>query len=305
MDRVPRAHVALFLVNLIYGANYVVAKGLMPEVIGPSGFILLRISGAGLLFWLLRAFRPEKVDLADAWRLVLCAFTGVALNQLCFFHGLMRTAPVNASIIMVVTPILVLVMSALLIGERITHMKLGGILLGAAGALFLLLMRNEASIGASLGGDLFIVVNATSYAVFLVMVKPLMRKYSAITVMAWTFLIGWCMVLPLGLADVRALQWAQWDSGTWWAVGFVVVAVTFAAYLLNTWALRVVNPSVVGTYIYLQPLLAAVFGWLNIRYVLQGEAGWEAIAGPVQLLSALAIFTGVHLVNRSDAQRRR
>ena len=115
----PLALIALFIVNLLYGINYVVAKGLMPGVIGPSGFILLRVLGAVVLFWGAWAARPERVAWSDAVRLVLCAVSGVALNQLMFFHGLMRTSALHASIIMVATPILVLTMSAVLLGERL------------------------------------------------------------------------------------------------------------------------------------------------------------------------------------------
>ena len=126
-----KALLALFIVNLIYGVNYVVAKGLMPEVIGPSGFILLRVVGATVLFWGLRLFIRERVQWSDAMRLVLCAVFGVALNQLMFFHGLMRTTPVHASLMMVATPVLVLAMSGIYIGERITWGKLLGVALGA------------------------------------------------------------------------------------------------------------------------------------------------------------------------------
>ncbi len=201
MHRRSLAHLALFAVNAIYGINYVVAKGLMPEVIGASGFILLRVIGAALLFWLLRALRPERVDWSDAGRLFLCAVFGVALNQLMFFHGLMRTSPINASIIMVATPILVLVLSGVLIGERITRTKLLGVLLGASGALLLIGLKPKGgATGATMLGDAFILINAISYGLYLVLVKPLMRKYTAVTVMAWC-LIGLVMVLPFGLGE--------------------------------------------------------------------------------------------------------
>ena len=141
MQRTVKAHLALFTVNFIYGVNYVVAKGLMPDVIGPSGFILLRVLGAGLLFWTLFALRPERVTASDLARLVACGFFGIALNQMMFFHGLMRTTPLNSSIIMVATPVLVLVLSAVLLGERVTWTKVLGILLGSAGAITLIDQR--------------------------------------------------------------------------------------------------------------------------------------------------------------------
>ncbi len=286
------AFAALFFVNLLYGINYVIAKGLMPEVIGPSGFILLRVVGANLLFWPVWLIRREPVAWSDAKRIVLCGICGVAINQLMFFHGLMRTSAIHASIIMVATPILVLVLSGVLIGERITPSKAAGVSLGALGALMLIFLGGGNGAGSSVLGDLFILVNATSYAVFLVMVKPLMSKYSAVTVMAWCFLVGSVLVIPFGLRDFMAVDWMVITPGHAWSLLFVVVMVTFVAYLLNTWALRVVQPSVAGTFIYLQPVLALLASYAMV------QGGLDA--GPMQLAGALCIFAGVWLVGRKE-----
>lgn len=302
MDRSARAHIALFTVNFIYGVNYVVAKGLMPHVIGPSGFIVLRVMGAAALFWALRAWRPQRVDPSDIVRLLMCAVFGVALNQLMFFHGLMRTTPINSSLIMVATPVLVLVLSALLIGERVTWSKVTGVVLGTAGALTLIFLKPAgSSAGASMLGDLFILVNATSYGLYLVLVKPLMRKYTAVTVMSWSFLFGLLIVLPFGWHELAEVNGEALTAPVIGAMVFVVVMVTFVAYLLNTWALGILDPSVVGSYIYMQPLLAAVFTWLFVRIdperlgipgEYQVELGWP------QAVCAILIFLGVHLVGR-------
>jgi len=304
MDRRALAHLALFTVNLVYGLNYVVAKGLMPGVIGPSGFIVLRVLGAGTLFWLVRALRPERVAAPDIARLFLCGLFGVAVNQLMFFHGLMRTSPINSSIIMVATPVLVLVMSGLLIGERITWTKALGVLLGAAGALALVFLKPSGGVGGATAlGDLFILVNASSYAVFLVIAKPLMRRYTAVTVMAWSFLFGAVLTMPFGLGELVAVDRAGLTLPVGLALFFVVFMVTFVAYLLNTWALRHMSASVVGTYIYMQPVLATFFTWAFVRIGperigIPGE--YEAALGLPQLLCAGAIFLGVHLVSRAD-----
>ncbi|HRH37747.1 MAG TPA: DMT family transporter [Flavobacteriales bacterium] len=301
------AHLALFTVNLIYGLNYTVAKGLMPVVIGPSGFILLRVLGALCLFWLLRAWKPERVEPKDLLRLLLCAAFGVAINQLMFFHGLMRTTPLNASIIMVATPILVLVLAGIVIKERITWRKIGGVLLGAGGALTLIFLKPAVgSVGASTLGDLFILINATSFGLFLVLVKPLMQRYTTITVMSWCFLFGAFMVLPFGWKELSAVQWHALSTSVWLAFGFVVIMVTFVAYLLNTWALARVSPTVVGTYIYMQPVMAALTTWVFMRIGAErlGIPGsYDAHIGWEQGLCAAAIFLGVHLVNRADARK--
>ncbi|MBX2983822.1 MAG: DMT family transporter [Flavobacteriales bacterium] len=292
MDRRLLALAALFFVNLLYGINYVVAKGLMPDVIGPSGFILLRVAGANLLFWPVWLIKRERVAWSDAGRLVLCGISGVAVNQLMFFHGLMRTSPVHASIIMVATPILVLVLSGVLIGERITRAKMLGVTLGAIGALVLIFIGGEASGTSSVMGDLFIFINASSYAIFLVMVKPLMSKYSAVTVMSWCFLVGSIIVVPFGLYEFSQVDWLGLTPPDIWSLAFVVVMVTFVAYLLNTWALRVVQPSVAGTFIYLQPILALLAAYILLPDAL--DLGWS------QALAAVCIFLGVWLVGRKD-----
>lgn len=297
MSQRTLALLALFGVNLLYGINYVVAKGLMPipghgaGVIGASAFILLRVLGAVVLFWGARLFLPERVEWSDALRLALCAVFGVALNQLMFFHGLMRTSPVHASIILVATPILVLVISGVLIGERIGRGKMLGVALGAAGAVLLILRGTANDRAASTLGDVFILINACSFGIYLVMVKPLMSKYSAITVMSWTFLIGTALVLPFGVAGFGEVHWAALTAPQIGAMAFVVVGVTFIAYLLNTWALRHVNPSVVGTFIYLQPVLATAISAFGAEGMPHGAVPW---------ISAAMIFAGVHLVSRAD-----
>ena len=290
------------MVNLIYGVNYVVAKGLMPDVIGPSGFILLRALGAVGLFWLVRVFRPERIAPQDYLRLVLCAVFGVALNQLMFFQGLMRTSPIHASVIMLATPILVLVGSGVLLGERITLRKLNGVALGTAGALGIIFVRAPEGVSSSLG-DLFILINAASFAIYLVLVKPLMRKYTAITIMSWSFLIGALLIVPFGAGELTAVRWSALTGAQVSAMAFVVVLVTFVAYLLNTWALRHVEASVVGTFIYLQPILAMVITELYARYgqaLIGLSADYVEGIGWFQWGCTAMIFVGVHLVTRAD-----
>jgi drug/metabolite transporter (DMT)-like permease len=302
MERRPLALLALFVVNLIYGVNYVVAKGLMPQVIGPSGFILLRAIGAVLLFWLVRAFRPERVAMQDVVRLVLCAVFGVALNQLMFFQGLMRTSPIHASVIMLATPILVLVGSGVLLGERITLRKLNGVAFGMAGALGIIFVRAPEGVSSPVG-DLFILINAASFAIYLVMVKPLMKKYTAITIMSWSFLVGALLIVPFGAGELAAVRWEELTTAQVGAMAFVVVMVTFVAYLLNTWALRHVEASVVGSFIYVQPILAMVISVLYARYgesLIGRSADYVEGIGWFQWLCAAMIFLGVHLVTRKE-----
>jgi len=283
------AHAALLGANIIYGVNYSVAKEVMPEYISPFGFIVSRVLGALLLFWLFASLvSRERVKKKHLFRLFLCGLFGVAGNQLMFFYGLNLTTPINAAIIMTCNPILVLLIAASLIGERITPKKLSGIFLGLAGAAGLILNKNQLSISSEhLLGDLFIFLNASSYAVYLVIVKPLMEVYRPITVIKYVFLFGFLIVIPFGVNDFFAVQWESYQAATWGAFLFVVIGTTFLAYLFNIFALKRLNPTVVSTYIYAQPLIATLVALLMQKDELS----------VVKVLSAVMVFTGVYLVS--------
>lgn len=285
-----KAHGALLGANLIYGANYSIAKELMPTYIQPFGFIVCRVVGALLLFWLVYSFSYEKVKKKDLLLLATCGFFGVAANQLMFFYGLNITTPINAGIIMTSNPVLVLVASALILKNKITVRKLGGIALGITGALLILLFKADFSFGSkTIWGDLFIFLNAMSYGTYLVLAVPLMKKYKPITVITWVFTFGVIFVLPFGVNQFQEIAWETFSLSVWLKFGFVVIGTTFLAYLFNIYGLQKLNPSTVSTYIYLQPLLAAGFAiWLG-----QDTLDWNKI------VAAILIFTGVYLVSRT------
>ena len=294
------AHLALLLVAVIYGCNYLIAKGLMPDLVGPSGFIVLRVIGGGGLFWMLRmatraSEKWESIERGDIWRLFACGATGVAANQLLFFNGLSATSPINASIIMTINPVLVLVISSILLGTAITLRKMLGILIGGGGAIALLVTgAQNGSLHASWQGDFMILLNATSYGLYLVLVKPLMLKYKPLTVIAWVFAFGALFVLPIGWQQMVEIDWSSFKTSNWYGVAYVIVGTTFLAYLLNIYALRYVQPTVVSIYIYLQPLLATGLSWgLSHR----GGADYTADLSGLTVFCAAAIFAGVALVS--------
>ena len=300
MSPILRAHIALFVVNLIYGANYIIAKGVMPDYVDPSGFILMRVTGAVLLFWIVKSFIKEKVARKDLGRLVLCGLFGVCLNQLLFFEGLNLTSPINASIIMTFNPIMVLILAALIIKEKITLQKVVGILIGTSGAIFLILNSAGTDQTASVTGDIFILINAFSYALYLVLVKPLMSKYKPTTVISYVFLFGTLFVYlsPFAISDAAAVNWSEIPTGIWWSITYVVICTTFLAYLLNIFALKNVSPSVASGYIYLQPIMAGFFAWL---FSLWGSGNTEEYVNSITLqkvLFTIMIFLGVFLVSR-------
>lgn len=283
------AHAAILGANIIYGLNYSIAKDVMPEFIQPFGFIFCRVSGALLLFWMFAQFaEKEKVSERDLALMAVCGAFGVASNQLMFFYGLNLTSPINAAIILTCNPILVLLISAVVIRERITSRKIIGIGLGLTGAVGLILFKGLSALSSDgFIGDLFVFLNATSYAIYLVLVKPLMQKYKPMTVIKWVFLFGFIYVLPFGWTQFQEIEWATFTTNIWWAFGFVVVGTTFLAYLFNIFGLKELSPSVVSIYIYSQPLIASIMAIALQKDELSME----------KILAALLIFSGVYLVS--------
>ena len=287
-NKIALAHIAILVANIIYGINYSVAKQVLGIHIDAFGFVLVRVIGTLILIWSLAfIYKNEKVERKDLFLLLLCGLFGVGINQLLFFWGLALTSPINSSIIMVTTPILVVVMAAFLIGEKIQFIRLSGILLGLVGAITLLLVKPGADVSGNLFGDFITFLNACSYAVYLVIVKPLMKKYHPITIMKWIFLFGLIPVLPAGLVEFTAIDWENLSASVYGAIAFVILGTTFLAYLLNTYGLIRLSPSIVSAYIYLQPVFATV-----IALITQTDQ-----IDAVKIISTLIIFTGVYLVS--------
>ena len=273
------AHLALLIANLIYGVNYTMAKIALPKYIKPFGFIFVRVAIAGSLFWLFHLTIREKVKTKDLLRLAICGLFGVAINQLLFFQGLSMTTEINASLLMITTPILVLTLGHFLIGERITWLKMLGIFLGAGGAFLLIGFGKDFSFGASTSwGDILVLINATSYALYLVLVKPLMSKYHPLTVIKWVFLFGFIIVAIAGWRQFEQIEWSTFDWKVWSSVVYVVFGTTFLAYLLNIFALSRVQPSTVSVYIYSQPLVATLVSVSVGNDVLTPLRYWRAFS---------------------------
>lgn len=258
------SHALLFAVALIYGANYVVAKWIMPDPIPPNGFILLRALGAVLLFWTFTRkywIWPHHKD----WpAIILCGATGIAINQLFFFNGLSLTAPIHAAIIMTLTPIIVTAFSIFILKQQTSPMQWWGIIIGLVGAIgFIGYGQLNPMTGASFIGDLFILINAVSYSIYLISVKPLMAKYHPLSLIPWFFTIGLMLILPFGWQEMRQVSFSSFTVTQWSVLLFVILFVTFLTYLFNIIAIRNLSPTITGIYIYLQPPLAALFSVLS------------------------------------------
>ncbi|SNR55226.1 DMT family transporter [Lutibacter flavus] len=291
-----KAHLALLGANIIYGANFLIAKGLMPNYFKPSALVLLRVIAAGLLFWIVKQFVKEKIEKKDFKLLAFCGLFGISTNMLLFFHGLSLTSPIDASIIMTTTPVIVLILSAFLLKERITTNKYLGIILGGIGAVFLILYGKTSEGTSSFLGNLFVFLNACSYGLYLVLVKPLMKKYKAITVISWVFLFGLIFIIPFGISDLATIDFSTFTTNTYLALTFVIIGTTFLTYLFNIYALSHVPPSVNGSYIYLQPVLSFII--VSIYAFAFGHEEYSQDINLIKILSCFMVILGVFMISK-------
>ena len=290
------ARVALLFVQLLYGDTFTFANDVIDGgYIQPYGFILFRVSLAGILFWVFSIWTPfEKIERKDFPKFIMAAFFGVALNMLAFFKGLQFTTPINGSVIMVTTPIIVLILSAIILRETITKIKVFGILAGLSGALVLSIYNSSASAGDHiLLGNFLVLVNAASYSYYLILIKKITDKYHPYTFIKWLFLFGTLFVLPFGYRELSLVNWSSFTPYIWFSALFVVVGATFATYLLNPLALRKLSATTVSTFVYIQPIFAGIFA------IIMGSDSISA----VKIIAALLIFLGVYLVTKSSTQQ--
>jgi drug/metabolite transporter (DMT)-like permease len=284
------AHVAMIMVQLIYGVNYNITKIAMPEYIQPFALVFLRVSTALILFWLVAiTLIKEKVERKDIPAFAFFAIFGIAGNQLFFLKGLSHTTAINAAIIMISNPIVVFIFSMLYYKEKFSWINFTGIVLGVSGALILLLFNNKFSFGSeTILGDSMILINSISWAVFVVGIKKYLKKYNTFSIIKWVFLFGLIYVTPFSINEVLSTNFSAWPLHIWGAVGFVLLFTTFIAYLLNTYCLRHLSSATVSAYIYLQPFIAGVFAIIYFHEALTWKKG----------LAALLIFIGVYLVSK-------
>jgi drug/metabolite transporter (DMT)-like permease len=291
MDKRTLALLAALGATTIYGLNHTIAKEVMPTYIQGFGFVQVRLLGAASLFWLVSLFIPQqKIDRADLPKMLLCALLGMVVNMLCFFKGIELSTPINSAVLITITPILVFVFSAILIKERLLLPRIVGVILGFIGALVLIVFGNEIRLDAPnipLGNMLF-VINASSFGMYLVLVKSLSAKYTTVHLLKWLFLFGFIMALPISYPEFSEVSWSTLPFEAIWRFGYVIVGTTFMTYLLNVYALKQLKASTVGVFTYLQPLIGIGYA---ILVGADGLTVYKLVAGAVVLL-------GVYLVTK-------
>jgi len=287
------ALLALSIAALIYGVTFTIAKDVMPLHIKPYGFILVRVAGATVVFWLLGLFvKSNKIEKPDYKKILVAAFFGVGLNMLSFFKGLSLTTPISASVMMVTTPILVLIFSSILLKEQIIKRRILGIVIGLIGAIILIVYGNTSEQNASnkILGNFLVFVNAASYAVYLVIVKKLIEKYHPIVFAKWMYLVGFFIVFPFGFSEFLEVQWQTLPTDILLKASFVILFTTCITYLFNLFALSKLKPTTVSVFIYLQPVIASIYA------LIVGSDHFNL----TKITATLLIFLGVFLVTKQQ-----
>ncbi|WBU90416.1 DMT family transporter [Cellulophaga omnivescoria] len=293
MSKRTLAILACLGATTIYGINHTIAKGVMPTYIKPFGFIMVRLLGASFLFWMCSFFIPnQKIKRTDWGRLFLCALTGMGINMLTFFKGLELSTPINSAVLITIVPILVVVMSAIFIKEKITLQKGFGIALGLVGALFLILYGAEFRQDAPnipLGNALF-VVNAISYGVYLILIKKLLEKYHMFTLLKWLFTLGLVLCFPITISEFREIEWSTIPTSGIGSIIFVIVGTTFLTYLFNVYGLSQLKASTVSAFSYAQPLIGILFA------VVTGKDSLTM----VKVVGTVLVILGLYLATKKN-----
>ncbi len=292
MKQSTKGHIALLFTNLLFAANFTVVKFLINNnYVQAFGINFLRASITAILLWVLFFFKPTKVSIQKKhWgRFILCALTGIAVNQLMFIKGLSLTSSIHASLLLLTTPILITIIAAVVLKEKITALKVVGLLLGIAGAFILILNKQNSAEAKNMWvGDVLVLLNAISYTCYFILVKPLMKEYSPIVILRIIFTIGFVMMIPFCWSEFTAIEWNTFSPKVYIALALIVIGGTFFAYLLNIYGLKSLGASISGSYIYLQPLFASI-----IAIFIGGE-----MLETYKIIAGCIIFLGVYLVNK-------
>lgn len=277
------------MTNLFFAVNLSMVKHISPSVVGPYGLNVLRVGISLLLFWMVWIFGRTAAGIRrkDLPRFILCGLTGVAINQMLFIKGLTMTSTIHASLLMLCTPLLITVFAFWILKEKITFLKSLGLALGIGGAV-LLIMSKEKNGTASLSGDILIVLNAMAYTIYFILVKPLMQEYPPLHVVRWVFTFGFLMIVPFGWIQFTEVQWIQFDWSHFISLFTIVICGTFLAYSFNIFGIKHLGAGVTGSYIYTQPVFAAIIA----AFFLKEDFNWEKV------IAGLMIFSGVFLVSR-------
>lgn len=287
-------HIALFAANVIFGLNTPISRSLIPDIISPFTLSFFRMAGAMLLFWGVSLFtKKEKVPPRDIFLLFIASLFALTLNQTSFIVGLSMTSPIDASIIQTLLPIISMFLAAIFIKEPITWKKAVGVAIGASGALLLILSKSGGSItSGNIWGNLLVFFAVISYSIYLTLFKDLIMRYTPITLMKWMFLFATIVCLPVCYKSLVTTDYASVSTISYIKIGYVVIFATFISYILIAVGQKVLRPTTISMYNYMQPIIASL-----VTVII----GMDTF-GVNTLIAAVLVFIGVYFVTTSKSK---
>ena len=294
MNAPAKAHLGLIGTNLFFAINYSAIKYLtIHHYAGPFGLNIIRIGVSVILFWVLYFMHPEKrkVEKKDIRALVICAITAIAINQMLFIKGLPYTFPIHASLLTLITPIMIILIAVRVLKEKLTIAKLAGLFLGVFGAVLLISSKEIIVPGDNIFlGDVLIILSSIACTFYFIGVKPLIEKYPAIQVTRWIFTFGFFMILPFCTKEFYDITWQAFSIKDWTLLFLVTIPGTFLAYTFNVYGIKILSASTAGAYIYSQPVFAVMIATIFMKERLS----------LYKIIAAALIFAGVYLCNRKE-----
>jgi len=294
-DKSLRGHAAMFAANVMWGLNAPIGKSVLGEF-SPLSVTTFRMVGAAIAFWVLSIFCPkENVESKDLLKLFFAALFGVVFNQGCFIFGLSLTSPIDASIVTTTTPIITMIVAAMYLHEPITNKKILGIFIGAMGALTLILSSQAATSNGQSGsivGDIFCLIAQLSFAVYLTVFRDLITKYSPVTISKWLFIYASVCFIPFSYHDVTAIDFTAIPLDMVLQISYVVLCATFLAYILTMFGQRLLRPTLVSMYNYVQPIVASIVAVA----IGMDSFGWQ------KGVAIALVFLGVYVVTQSKSK---
>lgn len=294
-----KGHASMFGANAMWGLMSPISKFIMAGgIVSPLVVTDLRIGGAMVLFWIASFFqKPEHVSHGDMARLFVAALLGIVFNQGCFIFGVSLSSPGDASIITTSMPLWAMLLAAVILKEPVTGRKVLGIAAGAGGALLLILgsssVQTAGNRDTAVWGDMLVLLAQFCYALYIVLFKNFVSRYSLVTIMKWMFTYSFVCTLPFSARSLMGTEWHMLRAADIGGLAFIVVCATFVGYMLIVVGQKNLRPTVAGMYNYIQPLVACIVA------VCWGMDSFNVTKG----IAVLLIFGGVYLVTSSRSRK--
>lgn len=291
-----KGHVAVLCANLIFGLNIPISKALLSQWMTPFGYMASRTLVATIIFWIIQSFLPkEKVSPKDLAIIAMGGIMGFVVSQSLTAVSLQYTSPVYFSLIVALSPLVVMLLAAVFLKEPITGKKMAGVVLGIAGALLMIAqIDNSVSGKNNLWGIFLAVISVTAFSVYLIIIRSVAQKYTTVTQMKWMFLFAAIILVPLGCTEYseQALFSASWGWTGVWELAFVAILATSVAYFLTPFGMKYLRATTVSVYMNLQPIVSSVAAIC----VGQDNFSWD------KPLAAVLVIAGAYVVSTSRAK---